>query len=68
MSSNGIKSVSKVVKGHLLGNYSGDLGLDKKIDITYDGPGGYLRGKWVVIFSLQQHPLTLAGIRVYGSE
>ena len=50
-----------------MGNYSGDLGLDSKIDITFDGPGGYLRGKWVVIFSLQQYPFTLAGIRIYGS-
>ena len=64
----GIISITKVLKGHLLGNYSGDLGLDTKIDITYDGPGGYLRGKWVVIYSLQQYPFTLAGIRVYGSK
>ena len=68
VSSHGIISTSKVLKGHLLGNYSDDLGLDRKIDITYDGPSGYLRGKWVVIFSLQQYPVTLAGIRVYGSK
>ena len=55
------------VDGSLLGEYTGDMPLDQKFDITYDS--GYLRGRWITILDDQApSSLTVAEIRVYGSK
>ena len=55
------------VDGSLLGEYTGDMPLDQKFDITYDS--GYLRGRWITILDDQApSSLTVAEIRIYGSK
>ena len=55
------------VDGGLLGEYTGEMPLDQKFDITYDS--GYLRGRWITILDDQvPSSLTVAEVRVYGSK
>ena len=49
---------------HLLGEYTGTLPLDQKIEITHTG---YLRGRWITIVD-ETTPMTVAEVRVYGSK
>ena len=66
------------VEVSLLGEYTGNMPLDQKFDITYEP--GYLRGRWITLVddrssieSLQSHShkdhsLMVAELRVYGSK
>ena len=55
------------INGGLLGEYSGDMPVDQKFDITY--AAGYIRGRWITIVNDQpSSSLTVAEVRVYGSK
>ena len=51
-------------KGDLFGSISGIFPLDTWFDLTYQ----YKAGRWVTIIDESKEPITLAEIRVYGSE
>ena len=56
--------------GRILGTIGGGFPLDTWFDLTYlnEGLGEYLPARWVTILDESKEPITLAEIRVYGSE
>ena len=61
-----IFSTSNTPTHNVLGNYSGKIPLNGKVDVTYEE--AYLRGRYVTIVNENRTPLSLQEVRVYGTK